>query len=120
MPPRRKRGAQPGNTNALQHGFYSPAMRQAEISDLRTLLEDAGRLDDEIAMLRVMARRLAETSEKSIDAEDIVATTNAFGAAVTRLAGLMRVQQFLAGSSTNTAQAISAALSAVMKEMGIT
>lgn len=94
-------------------------MRQIEIRDLKTLIEDTNRLDDEIAMLRVMARRLAETSQTAEKPEDIVATTNAFGAAVTRLAGLMRVQQFLAGGSTGTAQAISTALSAVMKEMGI-
>ena len=36
--PSRKRGAQPGNTNALKHGFYARAYRSGELNDLDAML----------------------------------------------------------------------------------
>jgi len=51
----RPRGAQPGNTNALKHGFYAKHFNQLELSDLETAL--SGGLDNEIEMLRVAQRR---------------------------------------------------------------
>ena len=53
---KRKRGGQPGNLNALKHGFYSRLFREPEIADLDTLamLESVG-VDDlrgEVVMMR--------------------------------------------------------------------
>jgi hypothetical protein len=53
----KKRGAQPGNTNALQHGFYSRQMHSGEIADLSAITPD---LNGEIAMLRVLANCAVE------------------------------------------------------------
>jgi hypothetical protein len=44
--PKRSRGAQPGNTNALKHGFYSKRFSQLELTDLETALGDG--LGDEV------------------------------------------------------------------------
>ena len=55
MVTKRKRGAQLGNLNALQHGFYSRRFREEEIADLESLSEG---LQDEAAMLRVLIRRV--------------------------------------------------------------
>jgi hypothetical protein len=65
--PKRKRGAQPGNTNALKHGFYSHRFNNLEISDLNTALSDG--LTDEIALLRVIIRRVFEYADT--DAQDL-------------------------------------------------
>ena len=49
---KRKRGAQPGNRNACNHGFYSPALSPEEIS----LVWNAGNLkgiDPAVAVIRV-------------------------------------------------------------------
>jgi hypothetical protein len=53
----RNKGAQPGNTNALKHGFYSRFFKEGEVTDLSSLAPD---LTDEIAMLRVITRRLLD------------------------------------------------------------
>ena len=51
-------GAQPGNTNAMTHGFYSDALDDAELADLARAREIQG-LDEEIALLRVKLKRIA-------------------------------------------------------------
>ena len=56
----RKRGAQPGNLNALKHGFYSRNFLDLENTDLEAML--AQDLESEIAMLRVVVRRAFELS----------------------------------------------------------
>jgi hypothetical protein len=52
----RRPGGQPGNRNALKHGFYSKLFKPGELDDLNAVLADG--LTDEIAMLRVVVRRL--------------------------------------------------------------
>lgn len=62
----RKRGGQPGNTNALRHGFYSRALLSRHT---RELLEGAQALrgelsvSDEIDVLRVAIARLLESGD---------------------------------------------------------
>ena len=48
----RKKGEQPWNLNALKHGFYSKHFLKGEGLDL----EEAGNLQEEIEMMRVVAR----------------------------------------------------------------
>lgn len=57
-PARRRRGAPPGNTNALKHGFYSRSFNQGD----QQLLADIhfASLKDEITMLRVFIRRVTD------------------------------------------------------------
>ena len=55
---RKKPGAPEGNWNAFKHGFYSKRFRPLELSDLDTALGDG--LEDEIALLRVIIRRVFE------------------------------------------------------------
>lgn len=51
-------GAPAGNLNAATHGFYSPVLRPDELADLVAYADDMS-LDDEIALSRVILRRLA-------------------------------------------------------------
>ncbi len=60
----RKRGAQPGNTNALQHGFYSRLMKAGEIADLSAVAPD---LNSEINILRVLASRAMSKANQAED-----------------------------------------------------
>jgi len=92
---KRTRGAQPGNTNALKHGFYSPSFSPTELRDLATLLDENHGLADEIALMRVQIRRLEEAASGQSNFDDLVTTVNALGAATTRLAGLLRTDQAL-------------------------
>ena len=60
-PTSRKRGAQPGNTNALRHGFYSRYLHQLELDDLDQIVSED--MDGEIALVRSLIRRTVEFSE---------------------------------------------------------
>ena len=52
---KRKRGGQPGNINAIKHGFYSKNFSLAERRGLK--VTEGVVLGDEIALLRVLIRR---------------------------------------------------------------
>jgi hypothetical protein len=56
--PKRKRGAQPGNHNALKHGYYSKEFNRKEKHDLDAAAEMEG-IDAEIALLRYEIKKSA-------------------------------------------------------------
>ena len=89
----RRRGGQPGNLNALKHGFYSRQFQKSEIADLET----AGNLNEEIGMMRVVTRRLLELARGCQDLGEMINVLGALGMAATRVAGLMRTQKFVGG-----------------------
>ncbi len=113
----KRTGGQPGNTNALKHGFYSRQFRSMEAADLLKI--EPNKLDDEIRMLKVVARRILELSDQQVDYEDMLNTLGVLGITSTRIAGLMRTQKILNGEDSNTTSAISAALAEVIKELNI-
>jgi len=97
---KRKPGAQPGNVNAWKHGFYSRRFKALELCDLEAILDN--NLDDEIALLRVMIRRVFEFADNEAETlEDWESVLSTLGAASTRLAGLIRVQHLSSGKSQN-------------------
>ena len=63
----RKPGALPGNQNALKHGFYSRLFSNQEQLDIETHGQDG--LDSEIAMLRIVTRRVFDLSSGVEDLE---------------------------------------------------
>lgn len=112
---KRKPGGQPGNLNALKHGFYSKHFRNAEYADLDIFLIDG--LADEIAMLRVVTRRVLELANGMDDLEAGINLLGVLGLACTRLAGLLKVQKMLGGDENDeVSKAISIALSEVIEE----
>lgn len=62
-PPRRRRGAQPGNTNALKHGFYGRARLTAHTLELLEQAREHGALADDVALLRVEMARLVSSGD---------------------------------------------------------
>ncbi|MGV8026760.1 MAG: hypothetical protein AB2L18_09405 [Anaerolineaceae bacterium] len=115
---KRQRGAQPGNINALKHGFYSQRFSPLEIRDLNISLADG--LEDEIALLRVTIRRVFDlATEEGEDTETWFKALSTLGLASTRLAGLVRTQKLIKGDSSSVASALSQALGEVCDELGI-
>ena len=63
---KRKKGAQPGNCNALKHGFYSRVLTQAELLSLQQAVSVEG-LDAEIAILRLKICHLLVRDPDNLD-----------------------------------------------------
>ena len=77
-------------------------------------------LQDEIAMLRVVARRVMKLSQGINNYDGAVTVLGALGMAPSRLASLLRTQKMLGGQQPDeVTAAISRALSDVIKELGI-
>ena len=111
------RGGQPGNSNAVKHGFYSRKFMDLESEDLETALREG--LGDEIALMRVMIRRVFDfANDNAGDLEGWTGTLSALGAASTRLAGMLRTQKLLGGSDSEALNALSKALAEVTNEFG--
>jgi len=68
QPTKRRPGGQPGNLNALKHGFYSKALSKAAALEL-TQAEGMSPADlaPEIALLRARIRRLLEAEPDNLD-----------------------------------------------------
>ena len=110
----RNRGGQPGNLNALKHGFYSKQFQKRELLDL----EEAGNLQEEIGMMRVVTRRLLEMARGCKDMGELINVLGALGLASTRVAGLMKAQKFLGGNQNRHDEMIDRAIEGVLKEWG--
>ena len=111
----RKRGAQPGNTNALRHGFYSENLRDAEHADLDLTLTDA--LDSEINLVRVIIRRTALFSEGVNDLKDAVTLLNSISTSAQHLSGLIYKRYLISGNQdTRIANALNDALDILRAE----
>ena len=109
---RRKRGGQPGNLNALKHGFYSKHYQKSELKDL----EEIGDLQEEIQMLRVVTRRLLEAARECNDIGELSNVLNTLGLASTRVGGLMKTKKFLGGVEEDVLVIISRAFEDAKKE----
>lgn len=113
--PAKKRGAQPGNKNALKHGFYSDNFDASENNHLDAAIADD--LASEINMLRIQTRRMFALSDGIEDLELASDVLGALGLAATRLATLLKTQSFLTGGQdADVKAAISTALSDIVDE----
>lgn len=61
----KRRGAPKGNQNARKHGFYSQVLTDEERDDLERAVHLEG-LDEEIALLRVKIKSVAEHDPENI------------------------------------------------------
>ncbi len=111
--PNRKRS---GNRNALKQGYYAKSFNQAESADLEEMGQEAD-LTSEIAMMRVVIRRVFEAADDCAELEAWVNVLRSLGAASTRLAGLLKAQKQLSGGGSEIADALSQALREVTKSV---
>jgi hypothetical protein len=93
----RKRGGQPGNINALKHGFYSSHFTEAEAEDIAAVSPG---LQDEISLLRVIIRRLSDIflTDPDLSPSEQLTYLDLLSKALNRLSVLMRVNDLLSGS----------------------
>ena len=118
-PTARRRGGQPGNTNAVKHGFYTNNFSPAECQGLEDTQGVV--LADEIALLRVLIRRFSGQvlSSQGVPLFDSAHHLAVISEAMLRLASLLRTDRMLGGSETSTlTDVLSRALAEVTKEMG--
>ena len=103
---RRKRGAQPGNKNALRHGFYSKTYTSSDMQHLDTDVK--GEFLDEINLARVNASRLAELMKdyQNMPLKDFIAASNALNNYLDRIQSLSRAQRFLYQNQTTIEKAL--------------
>jgi hypothetical protein len=91
---KKKRGGQPNNKNAFNHGFYSSAFKAKE----NRLLNESSVTDvsAEIELLRVMNIRYLESikdSSHQLDPEKRLADLRAFTLSSRALSSLIRIQR---------------------------
>jgi hypothetical protein len=117
---RRKQGGQPGNTNALKHGFYTQNFSPAERKGLAAV--KGAVLEEEIALLRVLIKRFADQilSSQDVGLDGSSRHLAVISEAMQRLAGLLRTHHMLGGSDNDTlAEALSLAIEQVSAEMAL-
>ncbi len=104
--PKRKRGAQPGNSNAFRHGFYSKAYTQSDMQQLDTNVK--GEFLDEINLARVNASHLAELMKdyKNMPLADFISASNALNNYLDRIQSLSRAQRFIYQNQTTIEKAL--------------
>jgi hypothetical protein len=97
----RSAGGQPGNTNALKHGFYSKNFSLAERRGLQAA--EGLVLVDEISLLRVLIRRFAEQiqANQGVSINESAQHLSVASEAMSRLASLLRTDHMLGGSQTD-------------------
>lgn len=113
----KSRGGQPGNSNALKHGFYSSRFSNIELTDLETALHDG--LGSEIALLRVLIRRFSEKlDQEDPTIEEAASHLLTIGSAMAKLAHLLRTDHVLSGGQESAVMdAIHAALCEVTEDL---
>lgn len=109
---KRKRGAQPGNTNALKHGMYARYFTQAEQEDLK----GQSILDSEIDMLRVSIQRLFSRTVTA-DEKTLITSLNALARASASLARLIEANRRISGKDNDLVNSINLAVNQINKEL---
>jgi hypothetical protein len=112
---KRRRGAPPGNANALKHGFYSPRFNAGELRDLDTF--PANNLQDEILMLRVFIRRVLDRSDQLDSPNDYISMLRALSLATRSITSLLRAHQLLGGDTNEISKLLSQAITEVNEEL---
>jgi hypothetical protein len=94
-------GGQPGNTNALKHGFYTKNFSLAERRGLQAA--EGVILGDEIGLLRVLIRRFAEQIQASqgVSLNESAQFLAVISEAMSRLASLLRTDHMLGGAESD-------------------
>jgi len=102
----RQRGGQPGNANALKHGFYSrhlPGMKESAEEALQT--EFPG-FEEEIFILRLYIRRLLEWSASAHEFDEAIALYRTLCLALSTLARLSREHRALTADPVDNLAAL--------------
>lgn len=96
----RRRGAQPGNTNAVKHGLYSRRFDPEEVEALSGMQDG---VKDEIELARVNLSRIAEyinsVDMSNLTVEDYVALQNLIAKYTATVGRLKQIDKALSDSA---------------------
>ncbi len=107
--------ASKGSQNTRTKGFYSPLYHADETTHLST--GQSENLEHEITLLRVMIKRTMEMADGIDDLRLAARALDSLGAAMVRLAGLLKAQKTLKDSQSKTAELLSIAIQEVNEEL---
>ena len=117
----RPRGGQPGNDNALKHGFYSRQFTRADLPGLDGI--QMGYMRDEVILLRVILRRVLAYSTEVTDLPTALTLLRGVAFASHVISRLMRAQHYVDDKapdpSLDIAEAIHEAAEAIRREKGL-
>jgi hypothetical protein len=109
----RRRGGQPGNRNALKHGFYSTRFNKTELKAYDSA--DFTGLAQEIALLRLYIRRVVDLGVGSDGLALSIDLLRALSLAVTSLTRLLKAQSLLSNIDDEITQGILEAYQELVK-----
>lgn len=103
-PKRRKRGAQPGNLNALTHGFYASRLPDGHpsLGGLFPPMSDG--LDNEIAMIRLTIRSLIDKSIEPQPLDVEIVLLRSLSLATTALVRMLKTRTYVNHSNARLAR----------------
>jgi len=107
----RRRGGQPGNRNAIKHGFY--AHQQA--SPIESLVD----LEEEIQVLRLFIRDFLDQDRSQVTFEQNLALLRAVCFAFTALNRLVKTQHWIASNHDEYTDTIKQAIADFAKEANL-
>ena len=98
-PIRRHGGGQPGNTNALKHGFYTRRFHKRDISGVETT--SLKNLTEEIALIRIFIRRMVESAVQEPDYYNDIDILRAICLASGTITRVIKAQTFINSEPTD-------------------
>src|SRR4030043_1867216 len=105
---KRSRGGQPGNLNALKHGFYTRRFTHTDLAGVEST--DFNSLMEEIAIIRLYARRLIELDNQSTDISQVTNILRILCLASLPITRLVKTSQFLQVNGNTSASDLHKAL----------
>ena len=93
LPAPRRRGGQPGNRNAVTHGFYTRRFKKAELKAIDNAQFKG--LDEEIRILRLYIRSAMESSQSDDPQLDVVTLGRLLCLGLSTLNRLIRTQFYI-------------------------
>ena len=90
----KQRGGQPGNQNALKHGFYSKTFMLGDLTDNDP--EDKG-IDGEILIAKIITKRLMGLYKHAETLDKQISLLIAAGNAASHVVSMKRVQNIIHG-----------------------
>ncbi len=112
----KKRGGQRSNVNALRHGFYSRTFSEEELVEIGRLAVAELSLDEEIAMLRVLIRRVLEAN---LPAKDVIEMLGRAAGHLRRLVETKMELEAAGDSEDAVSRAVQRALDDLSEELGV-
>jgi hypothetical protein len=113
--PKKSRGGQPGNLNALKHGFYTRYFTNHDLAGVTST--DFDGLMEEIAIIRLYARRLIELDNLSADISQVTNILRILCLASLTITRLVKTRQILRLADTSSADDLHQVLEQLTREL---